>query len=867
MYDIIIGRSKKDREEFGTKASILLGKHYVTMGQTTSLSNKVYLDVASSHVVFVCGKRGSGKCLHGDTLVTLDDGRVLPIKDLVDDENVISLNRNLKIRSAPKEGFYERKVHTLLKLTLRSGKTIKLTPEHPLLKVEGWTPAMKLEKGDRVATPRITSAFGDSDMPEYEVKLLAYMIAEGHIGKKFFFTNKDKTLVKEFREALRDFDDSIELRALDKHQFDIVHRGERKVLGYSIRRDKKGRFSKGTSIEHEKTSFRTLMEKHNLYKKLSKQKIIPEQVLQLPKNKLGLFLSRLFSCDGSLYNSGCWQISYSSSSEKMIRQVQHLLLRFGILSKLRKKNQKLNGKEFETFELVLTSTDVYKFIQEIGFFGKKQRIQSDALEYLAITKRNPNVDTIPKEIWDYYRPENWADVGRKIGYSTPKGLRSSINYGPSRHKLRQIAQADNSERLKRIAESDIFWDEIAEIETLHGDFTVYDITVPEMHNFVANDIIVHNSYTMGVIAEGMGNLPDEMAKRLSVILLDTMGVYWTMKYPNKQDPGLLKQWGIEGKSMDVQIYTPKGYFDEFKSKGIPTDFPFSVKPSELAPEDWCTTFGVGINDPVGVLIMKVVSDLQKTGEDFSIQDIVHALKNSDSADQNTINATVNRFNTAESWGLFSKEGTKLQDLVNPGQVTVLDVSCYASTAGSNYIRALVIGLVSEKLFNARMVARRKEEYEAVHKSMSPFADKQEKQDQPLVWLVIDEAHEFLPREGSTLASEPLITILREGRQPGISLILASQQPGKIHTDVMTQSDTVISHRVTAKLDVEALGMLMQSYMQQGLQKYLNELPREKGAAIIFDDTNERIYPIRVRPRITWHGGGSPTLLTKGDKFP
>jgi uncharacterized protein len=89
-----------------------------------------------------------------------------------------------------------------------------------------------------------------------------------------------------------------------------------------------------------------------------------------------------------------------------------------------------------------------------------------------------------------------------------------------------------------------------------------------------------------------------------------------------------------------------------------------------------------------------------------------------------------------------------------------------------------------------------------------------KQEYPLVWLVIDEAHEFLPKDISMLASsDPLITILREGRQPGISLILATQQPGKIHTDVLTQSDTVLSHRITAKIDTDALGTLMQSYMR------------------------------------------------------
>jgi hypothetical protein len=124
----------------------------------------------------------------------------------------------------------------------------------------------------------------------------------------------------------------------------------------------------------------------------------------------------------------------------------------------------------------------------------------------------------------------------------------------------------------------------------------------------------------------------------------------------------------------------------------------------------------------------------------------------------------------------------------------------------------------------------------------------------------------LPREGKTSATDALITIRREGRQPGISLILATQQPGKIHTDVMTQSDTIISHRITAKLDTDALGLLMQSYMREGLDRYLDELPRVNGAAIILDDNNEKMYPIRIRPRFTWHGGGSPMAIKEEKKL-
>ncbi len=374
------------------------------------------------------------------------------------------------------------------------------------------------------------------------------------------------------------------------------------------------------------------------------------------------------------------------------------------------------------------------------------------------------------------------------------------------------------------------------------------------------------SYTMGVIAEGMASLPSEIASNISVIMLDTMGIYWTMKYANKQDKELLDEWGLQAKPLDIQIYTPKGYYKKFKSEGIPTDFSFSVKPTELSPSDWCLTFGVEINSELGVFIDKIISNLKDKGKSFDIEDIIKSAQAEKDTPKYIIEGMINRFISAKSWGLFDKEGTPMTDLVKGGQVTILDVSCYAITPGAEGIRSLVIGLVSQKLFLERMIARKKEEYESVHSaSFSLSEETKEKMDNPLVWLVIDEAHEFLPNQGKTTSSDALITILREGRQPGISLILATQQPGKIHTDVMTQSDIVISHRLTAKMDIEALGTLMQSYMREGLDKQLNGLPDSKGSAVVFDDVNERIYPIRVRPRFTWHGGSAPSAMKSSER--
>ena len=166
-----------------------------------------------------------------------------------------------------------------------------------------------------------------------------------------------------------------------------------------------------------------------------------------------------------------------------------------------------------------------------------------------------------------------------------------------------------------------------------------------------------------------------------------------------------------------------------------------------------------------------------------------------------------------------------------------------------------------------MLSRKNEEFESVDQAQHYFSKEvEEKMTEPLVWIAVDEAHELLPREGKTAASDALITILREGRQPGISLILATQQPAKIHTDVMTQADIVIAHRLTAQMDVDALGSLMQSYMRKGLDAELNILPSTKGAALIFDDANERMFPVQMRPRFTWHGGGSPLAIKEKKNF-
>ena len=343
-------------------------------------------------------------------------------------------------------------------------------------------------------------------------------------------------------------------------------------------------------------------------------------------------------------------------------------------------------------------------------------------------------------------------------------------------------------------------------------------------------------------------------------MFDTMGIYWTMKYENEKDRKLLQEWDLKSKNLPVKVFVPAGFYDSYLEKGIPIDEKFALDIMELSPEDWITTFGLDITNPISVLIQRTLSRLSERGR-FEIADIISLIEEDDKSERETRNATVGLFEAADEWGIFAKRderATEVKDLINAGMTSVLDLSVYNSVGAFN-IRALVISLVSRKIFNERMDSRKTEEIASVSKGMN-ISFVSEKKENPLVWIFIDEAHEFLPLNSKTVATDALVQLLREGRQPGISLVLATQQPGQIHRDAMTQSDIVISHRVTAQPDIDALNYIMQSYLLQGISGYMNDLPSLKGSAIVLDDNSERIYPIRVRPRFTWHGGEAPTAM-------
>ncbi len=361
------------------------------------------------------------------------------------------------------------------------------------------------------------------------------------------------------------------------------------------------------------------------------------------------------------------------------------------------------------------------------------------------------------------------------------------------------------------------------------------------------------SYSGGIIAEEITRIPEEIRQNLSVLMVDTMGIYWSMKSPNEKDRKLLKEWGLEPNGIETRFICPRGYIKSYEDVGIEVDVPLTLACGEITAQDWATTFGFNLMDQNGVLVERAIKSVQsKMGDRYSIDEIIREVEADPRSEQKTKNAVINRFLSAKDWGIFEKDGTQIKDMFVRGGISVLDVSHYSRSSGGWSVRGMVVGIFARKIFHERLMARKAEEFEVM--------SGEKKDTIPLVWIMSDEAHQFLPSQGDSVALEPMLTLIKEGREPGVSLLLITQMPNKLHPEALAQSDIVISHRLTAESDINALQSIMQSYMLDDIKTLINNLPRQVGSAVILDDNSERVFSAQIRPRFSWHAGGSPAAI-------
>lgn len=356
------------------------------------------------------------------------------------------------------------------------------------------------------------------------------------------------------------------------------------------------------------------------------------------------------------------------------------------------------------------------------------------------------------------------------------------------------------------------------------------------------------SYTGMVIAEEICKLPEEIRSNLCIVTIDTQGIFWTMKYPNNKQRDLLYEWDLKPKGFDIQEYVPIGQTKSFDDAEVPYDKTFSFEASELNVAEWCYALGLEQNEMAGILLSQ---SLEKMSGKYSIDDIIKKVREQN-FDEKVKLKLENILQNAKRWGIFSEKGTSIHEFLQPGKIVIFDVSLFSGGYGWN-VRSLIIGLIMKKIYEARVLARKEEE-------IATIEEVKKKRKVPLCWVITDEAHNFVPSKGSTAATDITLTVMRQGRQPGISQIFITQMPDKLHSEVLSQTDLIIAHRLTSQKDINSLKEIMQTYMLYDISKYLDELPKLKGTAIVLDDNSERLYKAQIRPRQSWHGGESPVAL-------
>ncbi|MBP8947514.1 MAG: ATP-binding protein [Candidatus Promineofilum sp.] len=353
------------------------------------------------------------------------------------------------------------------------------------------------------------------------------------------------------------------------------------------------------------------------------------------------------------------------------------------------------------------------------------------------------------------------------------------------------------------------------------------------------------SYTLGVLVE---ELLAGAAGDIIPILVDPMGVYHTMVQANAAQQESLFQWGLSAKGFPVRLLSPgqpAALYDPevlvaLAQRGVQV-VPLQLNPSDLSPDGWCDLFDADINKPLGIALFRAAQRLQRQERPYTIPDLIQTVERDGKANDASKEALLNRLEAARGWHIFSEaEYRPTPELFVPGVVNVLDLS--RLEPGGRGLRNLTVSIIARNLFRARSDARLREEFGLA----SPL---------PRIWMLIDEAHQFIPKGASTLAKDQLIRWAKEGRQPGLSLAVASQQPSAIDPEVLSQCDIILSHKLTSRDDVLALNSLSQDYMGGELRTFIRSLSRT-GEAVMVNDEMETVQMLRIRPRRSAHGGSS-----------
>jgi replicative DNA helicase len=430
--------------------------------------------------------RESGCLTAGTRILRADTGTEISLGELIEsgERNVPVWSLDDRMRLVPRilTHAFTSGTREVFRVRLTSGREVHATANHPFLTYEGWRTLGDLGPGARVAVSRnVPGPLAPRELPESEIIMLAHLIGDGSFVKSqpIRYASTDEANLAAVTEAAKHF--SV---AAVRDDYEVARCATLRLPApYQTGHGKRGPIA-------------GWLDSLGLLGRRSHEKFVPPCIFSLPKRQLVLFLHHLWSTDGSVTvaKSGAVRVYYGTTSERLARDLQSLLLRFGIMARLRAVGNS-DGHPQWTVD-VPGVKDQRQFLDEIGVHGARGSAVAQAQRRLESMRAAGRFDTVPADVWQRVsrlmkeRSLPLSKVQASIGTSSRGDLNPDIS--PTRTRLGRIAEVPGDAELEMLATGDVFWDTIASIQSA-GPQPVYDATVLGTHNFVANGINLHNS--------------------------------------------------------------------------------------------------------------------------------------------------------------------------------------------------------------------------------------------------------------------------------------------------------------------------------------------------------------------------------------
>jgi MoxR-like ATPase/intein/homing endonuclease/lambda repressor-like predicted transcriptional regulator len=239
----------------------------------------------------------------------------------------------------------------------------------------------------------------------------------------------------------------------------------------------------------------------------SRNRLVPEFIFAASDEERAAFLRGYFDGEGWVAHH---QVCAGSSSPYLLVGVQRLLSSLGVDGHISKVKTHPHGFGRGP-HFVITVTDIPKFARIVGFC-------SPAKTRLLIEKSTPRfgrTETLPRERIDGILSQVTADnvLNDRVGHQTVYDILSG-RVRPNVTALRKIAREFASPELDDLLGSGVVLGQVASVEQVEGDQTVYDFVLEGSPYFVANQVVTHNcdeefeAFMLEIFAEWQVTVPE-----------------------------------------------------------------------------------------------------------------------------------------------------------------------------------------------------------------------------------------------------------------------------------------------------------------------------------------------------------------------